>query len=44
MEEKDLNESTIQLIKETLNKIRPFIQRDGGDVIFDSFEDGIVYV
>ena len=37
-------DSTIELIKETLNKIRPFIQRDGGDVIFDSFEDGIVYV
>ena len=31
-------------IIETLEKIRPFIQRDGGDVIFDSFEDGIVYV
>lgn len=31
-------------IKETLEKIRPFIQRDGGDVLFDSFEDGIVYV
>lgn len=44
MENKDLNDSTIALIKETLNKIRPFIQRDGGDVIFDSYEDGIVYV
>ena len=31
-------------IEMTLDKIRPFIQRDGGDVIFDSFEDGIVYV
>lgn len=31
-------------IKDTLEKIRPFIQRDGGDVLFDSFEDGIVYV
>ena len=31
-------------IKDTLEKIRPFIQRDGGDIIFDSFEDGIVYV
>lgn len=40
----DLNESTIKLIKETLEKIRPFIQRDGGDVIFDSYEDGVVYV
>lgn len=31
-------------IKMTLDKIRPFINRDGGDVEFDSFEDGIVYV
>ena len=31
-------------IVETLEKIRPFIQRDGGDITFDSFEDGIVYV
>ena len=31
-------------IKYTLDKIRPFIQRDGGDVLFDSFVDGIVYV
>lgn len=31
-------------IEMTLDKIRPFIQRDGGDVIFDSIIDGIVYV
>ena len=31
-------------IEMTLDKIRPFIQRDGGDVIFDCFIDGIVYV
>ncbi len=31
-------------IKMTLDKVRPFIQRDGGDVTFDSFIDGIVYV
>lgn len=31
-------------IIDTLEKIRPFIQRDGGDVSFDSFEDGIVYI
>ena len=40
----NMNESTIKLIKDTLEKIRPFLQRDGGDVTFDSFEDGIVYV
>lgn len=38
------NEETIKLIEATLDKIRPFIQRDGGDVVFDSFEDGIVYI
>lgn len=31
-------------IKDTIKKIRPFIQRDGGDVTFDSFENGIVYI
>ena len=36
------NEETIKLIKKTLEKIRPFLQRDGGDCEFDSFEDGIV--
>ena len=38
------NEETIKLIKATLDKFRPFLQRDGGDVTFDSYEDGIVYV
>lgn len=27
-----------------LNKIRPYLQMDGGDVEFVSFKDGIVYV
>lgn len=35
---------TIELIKKTLDKIRPFIQRDGGDVEFVDFIDGIVYI
>lgn len=38
------NDATIELIKSTLDKIRPFMQREGGDVTFDSFENGIVYV
>lgn len=38
------NEETIKLIEKTLDKIRPFIQRDGGDLFFSRFEDGIVYV
>lgn len=37
-------EDTIKLIKETLDKVRPFIQRDGGDVEFVDFIDGIVYI
>ena len=28
----------------TIEKIRPYIQRDGGDVQFISYQDGIVYV
>lgn len=37
-------EEMIKKINETLDKVRPFIQRDGGDVELDSFEDGIVYL
>lgn len=37
-------EETISLIQKTLDKIRPFIQRDGGDVEFVDFIDGIVYI
>jgi Fe-S cluster biogenesis protein NfuA len=33
-----------QQIEETLEKVRPFIIRDGGNVEFDSFVDGIVYL
>ncbi len=31
-------------VKEILYKIRPYIQRDGGDIRYVKFEDGIVYV
>jgi Fe-S cluster biogenesis protein NfuA len=27
-----------------INKVRPFLQRDGGDIDFIGFRDGIVYV
>ena len=37
-------DSTEQLIIETLDKIRHFLQKDGGDVSFVSFKDGVVYV
>ncbi len=36
--------TTEEQIQIVLDKIRPFIKRDGGDVQFDSFEDGIVYI
>lgn len=37
-------EETIEHIKFILNKIRPFLIGDGGDVEFVKYEDGIVYV
>lgn len=37
-------EEKIEEIKKVLNKIRPYIQRDGGDVEFVSYADGIVNV
>ena len=38
------DEETVKLIQATLNKIRPFLQRDGGDIDYIGFRDGIVYV
>ena len=40
----DMKDDTEKLIVATLDKIRHFLQRDGGDVSFVSFEDGVVYV
>jgi len=34
----------IKQIEKTIDKVRPYIQADGGDVEFVKFEDGIVYV
>ena len=31
-------------IKEIIEKIRPFLENDGGDIEFVKFEDGIAYV
>lgn len=31
-------------IKQLLEKVRPFLQRDGGDVEFVAYEDGVVKV
>jgi len=38
------NESKIIAVKNAIEKIRPYIQRDGGDVEFIKLEDDIVYV
>ena len=37
-------DSIEQQIMATLEKISPFLQRDGGDVDFVSYKDGVVYV
>lgn len=34
----------VNQIKLMLNKIRPYLQQDGGDVEYVDFKDGIVYV
>lgn len=31
-------------IKKVIQKLRPYLQRDGGDIEFVKFEEGIVYV
>ena len=31
-------------IKEEIDKIKPFLQNDGGNIEFIKYEDGIVYV
>ena len=38
------NDKTIKLIKQTMKKLRPYLNADGGDLDFVKFEDGIVYV
>ena len=43
--EKNESNEVINKIKEVLDsKIRPAVARDGGDIIFKSFEDGVVKV
>ena len=37
-------EEKIEAIKEVIHKLRPYLQRDGGDLEFVDFKDGIVYV
>ena len=37
-------EETRQKIVTTIEKLRPYLQHDGGDIEFVDFKDGIVYV
>ena len=40
-----MNEKEIVVkINEVLDKVRPYLQNDGGDVKFKRFENGVVYV
>jgi len=39
----DDDDDTVAMIKELLDtRIRPTVQEDGGDIIYDSFDDGVV--
>lgn len=40
MKEKDIEKR----INEVLNKIRPYLENDGGSVKFNRYENGVVYV
>lgn len=43
-EEKAVYDDLVARINHTLNKLRPYIQADGGDVHFEGYEDGVVTV
>ena len=38
------NKEIISKIEEVINKIRPYLQNDGGDIKFKRYENGVVYV
>jgi len=40
MKEKEI----VEKINEVLDKIRPYLENDGGDVRFKRYENGVVYV
>lgn len=37
-------EEVINKIKTVIEKVRPYLQNDGGDVEFKRYENGVVYV
>ncbi len=38
------DEKVVKKIKEVIENIRPYLQNDGGDVKFNRYENGVVYV
>lgn len=38
------DDQKIKLIKQTIKKLRPYLNADGGDLEYVKFVDGIVYV
>ena len=38
------NKEIVKKIKEVIERIRPYLQNDGGDVRFNRYENGVVYV
>ena len=38
------NQERLELVEKTIEKIRPYIQNDGGDVRLVKVEDDIVYI
>lgn len=38
------DEEVIKKINEVIDRIRPYLQNDGGDVEFRKYENGVVYV
>ena len=39
-----MDQDIVDSIKAVLEKVRPFLQNDGGDIEFVDYKDGIVYV
>lgn len=37
-------EEIVTKIKEVIERVRPYMQNDGGDIEFKRFENGVVYV
>jgi len=37
-------EETVKQIKDVIHKLRPYLMRDGGDLEYIDFVDGVVYI